>query len=72
MNTERQTGYITKCMFACVSCCFIPRAQGLLGLVASILSLSPTATQLLSLGVTTQTHTTAVVSLCRLFIVFTA
>lgn len=45
---------------------FHPQARGLPGLAATILSSSPTATQSLSLGVTTQ------LLLCRHFIVFTA
>lgn len=51
----------------CVSS-FHPQALGLLGLVATILGSSPTATHSLSLGVTTHTHTHSHHSCCCVFL----
>lgn len=55
----RKTNRLHHRLYACV-CLYVsffyPQALGLLGLVATILSSSPTATQSLSLGVTTHRH----------------
>lgn len=57
IQEDKQVTSQIICMRVCLYVSFFyPQALGLLGLVATILSSSPTATQSLSLGVTTHRH----------------